>query len=305
MSIAFEAKKADSRLTVSSYENGELTGTAEAISDGVEWSRITKVSVRPEYKGQGLEKELIRKLGSELNGQHIFVLAEPEEFSLYEELGYLRSKTSFTYIDNVSKETFDAWENRGLFLPEGFRYEEEFYPRKPFIDNGNVVKKEHVGEIRYSDSLEGVSLEEVNKVLSAAFGGHERDLNKTADVFLRSQKVEIAYDGESIVGVARAVTDGVSEALILNVAVDPAYQGYHIGWNIVVNLSAQLPGYLIFLNTHPGAVGFYNRKGFRRNKTAFSVSPARPGAAPNPEITRGFTLPAGYRFPDEYPESTY
>lgn len=296
MSTEFKENREGSVYTVTSYEDGKLTGTAEAISDGLEWSKITKVSVSPEYRDRDLKKELLSRLVKELAGQHIFALADPAAFNLYENLGFLRSKTSFTYADNVSPETFEEWEKEGLFLPEGYRFEDEFYPRKSFIDNGNVVKKENVGEIRYTDTLEGASLERINEVLSAAFGGHQRDLERTADVFKRSEKVEIAYDGDNIVGVARAVSNGNSEALILNVAVDPAYQGYHIGWNIVVKLAAQLPGFFIFLNTHPGAVGFYNRKGFRRNKTAFCYS---PGAMP-PEISRGFHLPAGYRFPEEY-----
>lgn len=296
MSIEFKEKREGSVYTVTSHEGGKLTGTAKAISDGLEWAKITDVSVIPEYRGRNLEKELIGHIGEALAGQHIFALADPEFFTLYEELGYLRSKTSFTYDYNVTPETFAGWERQGLFLPEGYRFEDEFYPRKSFIDNGNVVKKEKVGEIRYTDTLEGASIEEINEVLSKAFGGHQRDLKKTEEVFKSSQKVEIAYDGDSIVGVARAVTDGESEALILNVAVDPSYQGFHIGWNIVVKLSAQLPGFFIFLNTHPGAVGFYNRKGFRRNRTAFCFS---PGTMP-PEISRGFHLPAGYRFPDEY-----
>lgn len=296
MSIDFNASREGSVYTVTSRDDGKLIGIAEAISDGHEWAKITKVSYDPEYRERGLEKELIARLGQELSGQHVFAFSEPGSFSVYEELGYLRSKTSFTYVDNITKETLEAWEKKGLFLPEGYRFEEEFYPRRSFIDNSNVVKKENVGEIRYTDTLEGADLSAVNEVLSKAFGGHERDLEKTKDVFLKSQKVEVAYEGDRIVGVARAVTDGKSEALILNVAVDPAYQGYHIGWNIVVRLAAQLPGYLVFLNTHPGAVGFYNRKGFRRNKTAFCLS---PGAMP-PEISRGFHLPAGYRFPEEF-----
>ena len=132
-------------------------------------------------------------------------------------------------------------------------------------------------------------------LLTKAFGGHERDVKKTEVVFKRSQKVELAFSDGKLVGVARAVADD-KNALILNVAVDPEYQGLHIGWNIVVKLAEQLPGYYIFLNTHPGAVGFYNRKGFRRNRTALSLE---PGAMP-PEVARGFTLPKGYRFPDEY-----
>jgi len=293
MSIVFEESRKDSLRQVTARIDGKIVGTAEAISDGQEWARITKVSADPGHKG--LKRELLERIGKVLAGQHVFALADPEDFSLYEELGYLRSKTSFTYVNGFTEEVLDAMEKKGLFLPEGYRFETEFYPRKSF-DYHNVVKKSSVGEIRYVDTLEGANLTEINEVLGQAFGGRERDERKTEKVFSESQNVEIAYDGDKIIGMARAVTDGKSEALILNVAVDPAYQGWHVGWNVVAKLAAQLPDYFIFLNTHPGAVGFYNRKGFRRNKTAFCLT---PGPVPQ-EVSVGFHLPAGYRFPDEY-----
>lgn len=296
MSIVFEKSREGSVYKVTALEDGNVIGSAEAISDGHEWSKITKVFALEDKNTSEVKKELLKQLGKELAGQHIFTLADPDEFSIYEGLGYLRSKTSFTYIGNYTKEELNALEADGLFLPEKYRFETEFYPRKPFIDNGSIVKKQNVGEIRYVETLEGASIAEVNDVLSRAFGGRERDAKTTEEVFSTSQKVEVAYEGDKIIGMARAVTDGKSEALILNVAVDPAYQGYQIGWNVVTKLAAQLPGYFIFLNTHPGAVGFYNRKGFRRNKTAFGLS---PNPMP-PEVLAGFHLPAGYRFPDEY-----
>ena len=294
MSIVFEESRKDSWRQVTARVDGKIIGTAEAISDGHEWARITNVSTDPGHKG--FKRELLERIGKELAGQHVFALADPEDFSLYEELGYLRSKTSFTYVADFTEKELDGMEKEGLFLPEGYRFETEFYPRKSFIEYQNVVKKSNVGEIRYADTLEGSNLAELNEVLGKAFGGKERDVRKTEEVFLGSQNVEIAYDGDKIIGMARAVTDGKSEALILNVAVDPAYQGWHVGWNVVAKLAAQLPGYVIFLNTHPGAVGFYNRKGFRRNKTAFCLT---PGSMPQ-EVSMGFHLPAGYRFPDEY-----
>ena len=81
-----------------------------------------------------------------------------------------------------------------------------------------------------------------------------------------------------------------------NVAIDPDYQGLHLGMEIITRLAAQMNGQNIFLNTHPGGVGFYNRKGFRRNKTAllYSANPVMPK-----RIKKGFVLPKGYRFPDE------
>ncbi len=289
-------KREGSLYSVTFLDGGEEIGHIEAISDGHEWSRITELKAAPGHEGEQLEGKLIESIIKMLKVHHIFAVTEPKLFPVYEEAGFFRSKTSFTFTENVTAGVLKTWEDAGLFLPEGFRFEEEFYPRRSFIDNGSIQKKKDVGEIRYTDSIEGADFDEINRVLSQAFRGHERDVNKTREVFSASENVELAFDGSTLVGVARAVTDGRKNALILNVAVDPCYQGFHIGWNIVVKLAEQLPDHSVFLNTHPGAVGFYNRKGFRRNKTAFCWS---EGNMPL-EISRGFNLPKDYRFPDEY-----
>ena len=281
---------------VFAYDGDRLIGAGRALSDGYEWAGLYNIGILPEYQGKGVGKELIKRLMDRLKGQHIFLYTHPRTVSLYEHLGFKRSKTAFTYvgIPNPEKESF--LDKSGFFLPEGYRFEEEFYERKPFIEYKNVIRKTDVNEVIYSDSPDGADYDEINSVLSKAFGGHERDIGKTRDVFMRSQNVEYARVSGKIVGVARAVTDGAEQAIILNVAVDPEYQGLKIGWNLVVKLAEQLKGYHIFLNTHPGAVGFYNRPGFRRNKTAMCFDPVQMPE----EVARGFELPAGYRFPDEY-----
>ena len=112
----------------------------------------------------------------------------------------------------------------------------------------------------------------------------------TKDTFSKSQYVQYAYDNETLIGCARAISDG-AHALILNVAVDPDYQGLHLGWNISGQALASNERSNIFLNTHPGGVGFYNQKGFRRNKTALLL---QAHEMPD-EIKKGFCLPRGYR----------
>ena len=75
-----------------------------------------------------------------------------------------------------------------------------------------------------------------------------------------------------------------------------AHTRHNVGWEVIDRLAAQMKGQNIFLNTHPGGVGFYNRKGFRRNKTAL-LYPAHPDMPE--EAAKGFVLPKGFRFADE------
>ena len=96
------------------------------------------------------------------------------------------------------------------------------------------------------------------------------------------------------------------------------YQGLSIGKRLVRRLDEQIREEIVVLNTHPGAVGFYNRfPEYRRNKYVFEKhitgpeekrperpqsggsGEKRPQGSPSDFRAKMFT-PAGYRFPDEY-----
>ena len=96
------------------------------------------------------------------------------------------------------------------------------------------------------------------------------DVFKNSNFILAFDKKELAYLDNNLVGVSRAIGDSLLYATILNVAVSPNYQGLSIGTNLILKLSEEIKEKLIVLNTHPGAVGFYNSiKEYRRNKYLF------------------------------------
>lgn len=290
------------------FKDDRLIGAVRAISDG-EWAVIYNFGVLDEYQGSEVEKEVLSRLVKQLKGQHIFTNALPGTVQFYEQNGFQRTKTAFTYVgfDHAEEQYPD-----GYFLPENYRFENEFYRVKvPFVAHYVPEKKKEVS-LSYTTSRENVDYVRANEIIVRAFcGDHEprpEDLTeekakRTKQLFDMSEYVSFAFDGDTLVGVARAITDGLEEAYIQNVAVDPAYQGYGIGWQVVVNLSEEIKknGLNPFLHTHPGAVGFYNRKGFRRNKTAVDYNEHREEFPPMPsETDMGFYLPIGYRFEDEY-----
>lgn len=294
---------------VFAYDSDKLIGVARAISDG-EWAVIYNFGVLKEYRGRKIGSEILKRLTSQLKGQHIFTNALPDTVTFYEKNGFQRTKTAFTYVgldDDVEKY------GEGYFLPEGYKFENEFYPvNLPFAGHRTPEKKREVN-IRYTNSREGIDYRRVNEIIVSAFGAgrnrraedeSEEKIARTKYLFDISEYVSFAYDGDRLIGVARAITDEVEEAYIQNVAVDPAYQGYGVGWQVVVRLSEEIKknGLNPFLHTHPGAVGFYNRRGFRRNKTAVDYISVREGVPPMPlEVTKGFYLPVGYKFADEFP----
>ncbi len=278
--------------------NGEdVIGVCRVLSDGLEWALLTDLFVLPEYDTEEVGGRMIDMVLERFKGHEIFSYTSSERIKLFEEHGFFRSKNAFTFSgadDDINRTQLDE----KYFLPTGFRYENEF---------GEVLKNFPVGikgrlkkersEITFTETLQGIDFIRLNDLLSKAFGKGKRDLDITKKAFEGSRYVQFAFDGNKLIGCARAESDGVCQGFILNVAVDPDYQGHHLGWEVVSRLSSQMEEENIFLNTHPGGVGFYNRKGFRRNKTAL-LYPAHPDMPD--DVKRGFMLPVGYRFPDEY-----
>lgn len=73
------------------------------------------------------------------------------------------------------------------------------------------------------------------------------------------------YDGDTLVGFGRLVTDGVVHAMIYDLIVMPAYQGQGIGSRILTMLldachEAGIPQIQLFCA--PGKRAFYEKRGF-------------------------------------------
>ncbi|MBR6381453.1 MAG: GNAT family N-acetyltransferase [Lachnospiraceae bacterium] len=289
-----------SSYAVFAMEGGQVIGAARAISDGDAWTFLSDVTVLPQYVGTDAEKELIRRVLERFHGHEIFTVTGRESLELYEDLGFRRSRNGYTF-EGYQGDVAIREPRAEYYLPLGYLYDTEQLSKesKP-AGSGPAYRKSTKNlspeDVRYTADPEEVDFEQLNALLMRAFGGHPRDLATTKRVFETSRYVSYAFLGERLVGCARAVSDSRTQGLILNVAVDPDYQGLHIGLKVVELLGEQMKGQSVYLNTHPGAVGFYNRKPFLRNKTAL-LFPAHPDMPE--EMAKGFMLPKGYRFPDE------
>ncbi len=289
----------NSTYTLFAYEEDSLVGAVRALSDKEAWTLVTDLAVSARYAKKGVGGSLLSRVKAHFSGHEIFTYVALSSLDLFEENGFKRSKNAFTYAGYRDEYAESGLSGEALFLPLGYRYETEFYPVVgdfPGKKKGGI-RRENV-TLTYEDSLSHVDYQKLNELLSRAFGGHEREEKVTRRTFLESTHVIVAYDGDRIVGCARAISDGVFQGFVLNVATDPEYQGLHIGTQLLARLAGKMRGQNIFLNTHPGGVGFYNRRPFRRNKTAllYPSSPDMP-----PEIEKEFVLPKGFRFADEYP----
>lgn len=236
-------------------DNDKLVGAIRYITEGIETALVVDLKVNHNNSYE-IKKNLIKGIEDKLIGKRIMFNSNLDDIDLLEELGYNRCKNAWTYLENAPD-----LKNSNLFLPFGFSYLGEEKTRKG---------KDKINEnIKYEFGYNEEKNNEINDVLSDAFG-HLHDVNKTKEAFINSQYVILAYIDNKLVGVARALGDSKLYATILNVAVSKEYQGLGIGTNIILRLSKEIKEKLIILNTHPGAVGFYNSiKEYRRNKYLF------------------------------------
>ncbi|MBQ6106531.1 MAG: GNAT family N-acetyltransferase [Lachnospiraceae bacterium] len=295
---------------VLAYDGDFLVGAVRAISEGVETVLIVDLRAAGPYADaestdytdkavspaeaedytENVITGLLRELEAGLTGRRVMLYGNREQLAVLESAGYGRCKNAWTLWREGFKEAD--------FLPAGYRFESEFYTGHEAGTPAALKTR-----IIYPGGRSSATDTEINELLTKAFFGRPHDVTKTAKAFAGSQYIGTAYDGGKLVGVARAVADGSRFATILNVAVDPEYQGLSIGKTLLLELAGRIHEETVVLNTHPGAVGFYNKlKEFRRNRYVFEkhiadgTEPKRPD---NPEFRSRMFTPAGYRFPDE------
>ena len=91
------------------------------------------------------------------------------------------------------------------------------------------------------------------------------------DAFKNSYFVT-ARDGESLIGFARAISDGYYYAGIYDVVVMPPYQNKGIGCNMTKMLTDKFKGMYFFLTYTEGNRAFYEKCGFKDNVNAMWIS---------------------------------
>jgi len=91
-------------------------------------------------------------------------------------------------------------------------------------------------------------------------------------VFSNSRYKCFVYDADSLIGVGRALADGLDCSYICDVAIHPEYQGIGLGKKIVKKLvSFSLGHKKIILYANPGKEGFYNKLRFKKMNTAMAI----------------------------------
>ena len=123
----------------------------------------------------------------------------------------------------------------------------------------------------WSDAIDNVNWDELTALYRAAPLGNKNPSGlKTA--FSNSLFRCFAFDDGKLVGVGRALADGVDCSYICDVAVLPSHQGSGLGKEIVTRLVNLSQGHKkIILYCVPGKEGFYQSLGFKRMNTAMAL----------------------------------
>ena len=108
------------------------------------------------------------------------------------------------------------------------------------------------------------SAEAISSILSTSVSGESSE--SAARAIKNSYCAFGAFDGQKLVGFFRALSDGVSDAYLLDLFVDPEYRGRGIGGELAARIIAKLKGdgieWITAIST-PEAKNLYLRIGKR------------------------------------------
>lgn len=123
----------------------------------------------------------------------------------------------------------------------------------------------------WSHTIESLDWDELAALYRAAPLGNKNAADlKTA--FSNSRFTCLVHQGDQLVGVGRALADGIDCAYLCDVALLPSHQGLGLGKQIVTKLLELCEGHKkIILYSVPGKEPFYKKLGFKRMSTAMAI----------------------------------
>ncbi len=138
--------------------------------------------------------------------------------------------------------------------------------------------------IQFRDRVADIQITQLQALFEvAAFWARDRTAEDLAIALSHSNPVISAWDGDCLIGFARATSDGIYRATIWDVVVHPDYQGAGLGRKLVQTVLSHPHVtkvervYLMTTNQQT----FYKRIGFKENSTTTMVYFNQPLALPN------------------------
>jgi len=127
---------------------------------------------------------------------------------------------------------------------------------------------ENLSWIYNQSSIDWAQLSELYRI--APLG--EKPAENLKVVFSNSKFKCFIFDKSKLVGVGRALADGIDCSYICDVAIHPEYQGIGLGRQIISKLIKLSEGHKkVILYANHGREGFYNKLGFKQMNTAMAI----------------------------------
>lgn len=128
--------------------------------------------------------------------------------------------------------------------------------------------------IQFRQSKSDIDLEQLKQLFDVhAFWARDRRIEDLRIAIEHSNPTISAWDGDALIGFARATSDGIYRAMIWDVVIDEQYRGLGLGRRLVntlINHPALARVERVYLTTSHHQ-NFYERLGFVRNDTATMI----------------------------------
>lgn len=126
-------------------------------------------------------------------------------------------------------------------------------------------------ELQWVYSIEKIDWTELSNLYRIAPLGDKKP-EDLAISFSNSRFTCFVFDADKLIGVGRALADGVDCSYLCDIAIHPDYQGFGLGKAIVAWLVEQSKNHRkIILYAAPGKEAFYQKLGFKRMTTALAI----------------------------------
>lgn len=132
-----------------------------------------------------------------------------------------------------------------------------------------MEKLKNLQNITVQYNCTGIQWNQITELFELVSWGY-RAPEKIQAAFEKSSHVIFIKENDKLIGIGRTVDDSTFYGLIVDVVVHPDKQGLQLGTQIVDYLKGQMAGYnFITLTAAPGKDGFYEKLGWKKQKSAF------------------------------------
>ncbi|MBO3458110.1 GNAT family N-acetyltransferase [Aetokthonos hydrillicola Thurmond2011] len=138
-------------------------------------------------------------------------------------------------------------------------------------------------QIQFSDRKSKIDIHQLQHLLNlSAFWAEGRNIDDLSLAITNSEPVITVWDGEQLIGFARATSDGVYRATIWDVVIHPDYRGAGLGSKLVETVLSHprmnRVERVYLTTTHQQT--FYERIGFQSNSSTTMVLYNQPLLTP-------------------------